>query len=106
MSTADYIRKIWDDEPVSCVVHMCSAHVMHKITTKTKHFSKKLKKFLLRFCAKMVESKKLKTLGELFTLMCQMCLSKQPPAEDLLDQVQAAGINGILKAVCHIRTCL
>ena len=33
-STAEYIRKIWDNEPISCVIHMCSVHVMHTIASK------------------------------------------------------------------------
>lgn len=87
-STASYIKRAWEDDEVPCVIHICSAHLMHCVSSQAKNYEKGLKKFLMMFTAKLVEAKSLKELSDLFTQLCQICMSKEPPSDELLQQIK------------------
>lgn len=71
-----------------CVIHICSAHLMHKISSKVKHYEKDLWKFLLQFTARFVEAKSLNQLSDFFRKLCQICLAKDNPSQDLMKEAE------------------
>ena len=84
----DYLDACWDFihnsahkfERNRSVLHICSAHLMHRISYKLERnmrISKVLKRFIMFVMARLVSSTKFENFEQLFIALCMLCLSRR-----------------------------
>ena len=76
MTTSKYMTNVWEGLMPKCVLHICAAHVMKKISDKIRDKSKDLKEFIMICMANFIDSKSREDVDTLFTLMCNLLLPK------------------------------
>ena len=87
-TTAVYISDCWEGEKPVCTIHICSAHLMHAVSTHLHGVEKKLKRFLMLCTARIVESKSMAYLDQVFSLMCEVVMSRSQPNETSLSELE------------------
>ena len=86
ISVLNYLEKCWsfvinnEDLSMTTILHLCTAHIMHRISynlNKKFKLNKKLKQIILLVFGRMVTSNKIKDVDKLFELLCYILCSKK-----------------------------